>query len=536
MIGLSISVFGRYSPLTELIKFHDFVSARSFLEASRDAVFVISDEKIEYVNETAAKLLGFERNDDIIGRWSCEFISPEDRRAQYKPAGKTTPFRYELKFRRKDGTDVDVENQISIIEYDGRPASLVFSRDISERKFFEAKLDAVHKHAIELRNVETLEEVAKSTVNTLKESLGFENVGFGVVEKNLLSFKEFSVKSTVRELPVDGSGITVRAVNTGETQLVADVRRDEAFVPSNDLDRPETLSEIAVPIKIGCEVFGVINVESSDVNAFDENDRKLLETLAQHVASKIATIIEKQKLQKSLKELESKNHELDEYTYAVSHDLKAPLRSIQAFCNLLLDASDKLDEAEVDYLNRISNASARMKQLIEDLLVLSRVNRKYLDIESVDLNRLVEHIKMDLEALIKEKKAEIIFSELPTISCHNIWIQQLFSNLISNGIKFNRSVSPKIWIGFEEHYDYYQFSIKDNGIGIEERDFPRIFKLFQRLHSEDEYPGTGAGLTICKKIVESYGGEIWLESKPGLGSMFYFTLLRAALNREAEIP
>jgi PAS domain S-box-containing protein len=521
--------------LTELIKFHDFVSARSFLEASRDAVFVISDEKIEYVNEMAAKLLGFERNDDIVGRWSCEFISPEDRRAQYKPAGKTTPFRYELKFRRKDGTDVDVENQISIIEYNGRPASLVFSRDISERKFFEAKLDAVHKHAIELRNVRTIDDVAKSTVSTLNENLGFENVGFGFVEGNQLSFKEFSMKSTVRELPVDGSGITVRAVNTGETQLVADVRRDEAFISSNDLDRPETLSEIAVPIKIGYDVFGVINVESSDLNAFDENDRKLLETLAQHVASKIATITEKQKLQQSLRELESKNRELDEYTYAVSHDLKAPLRSIQAFCNLLLsNASEKLDDDETDYLNRINNASTRMKQLIEDLLVLSQVNRKYLDVESLDLNRLVEQIEMDLEALIKEKKAEVVFSDLPTIKCHRIWIQQLFTNLISNGIKFNESVDPKIWIDFEEHYDYHQFSIKDNGIGIEEKDFPRIFQLFQRLHTEDEYPGTGAGLTICKKIVESYGGEIRLESKPGLGSTFYFTLSKSAFSDEGE--
>ena len=522
--------------MTELIKFHDFTTARTFLEASRDAVFVISDEKIEYVNEMAAKLLGFERAEDIVGRWSCEFISPEDRRAQYKPAGKTTPFRYELKFQRKDGTNVDVENQISLIEYDGRPASLVFCRDISERKLFEAKLDAVHKHAIELRNVETLEEVAQSTVNTLNESLGFNQVGFGIVEGDTLSFKEFSVSSTVKGLPLDGSGITIRAVNTGETQVVSDVRRDESFVASNSHEQPETLSELAVPIKIGSETFGVLNVESSELDAFDENDRKLLETLAQHVAYKISTIIEKEKLQRSLRELESKNQELDEYTYAVSHDLKAPLRSIQAFSELLLSDTSKLDTDAIDYVTRINNASSRMKRLIEDLLVLSRVNRKYLDVESVDLNRLIEQIEMDLEALIREKNAEILYSELPTISCHRVWIQQLFSNLVSNGLKFNRSTNPKVWIGSEEHYDYYQFSIKDNGIGIDEKNFPRIFKLFQRLHSEDEFPGTGAGLTICKKIVESYGGKIWLESKPGLGSTFYFTLSRSAFDGGGMTP
>jgi len=213
----------------------------------------------------------------------------------------------------------------------------------------------------------------------------------------------------------------------------------------------------------------------------------------------------------------------------VSHDLKAPLRNIQAFFELLLkEAYNKLDETALDYLNRINDSTLRMNKLIDDLLVLSRVNRKYLEVELVDLNRLIDQIKIDQEVLIEEKKAEILFNKLPTINCHKVWIQQLFSNLISNGIKFNRSANPTIWIGFEEHYDYYQFSIKDNDIGIEKEYYEKIFKLFQRLHSETEYPGTGAGLTICKKIVESYGGNIWIESKPCLGSTFYFTIPKSA--------
>jgi light-regulated signal transduction histidine kinase (bacteriophytochrome) len=123
-----------------------------------------------------------------------------------------------------------------------------------------------------------------------------------------------------------------------------------------------------------------------------------------------------------------------------------------------------------------------------------------------------------------------VSDDLPTIISQRIWIRQLFTNLISNGLKFNDSPEPKIWITHEDHYDHYVFSVKDNGIGIKEQDRERIFQLFQRLHTQEEYPGTGAGLTICKKIVESNGGRIWVESKVGVGSTFYFTIPKRELD------
>jgi len=518
--------------LVELVQFPNLETAKQFLEASRDAVFIIFDEKIEYVNDRAVKLLGFSEASEIIGKWSCEFISQDDKNVQYRPAGKSTPFRYELKFRRKDGTTVDVENQISIIEYDGKPSSLVFSRDITERKLFEAKLDAIHRHAVKMGEIETLEEIVKSTVQILQVELGFDFVGFGVVEGDMLYFKETS-DTKVMKLPLDGKGITVRAVNTGETQFLLDTRKDQDFVSSRILSEPKNLSEISVPVKVNDEVFGVINVESDKLNAFDENDKKLLETLAMHIASSITVIREKEMLRKSLEDLGNLNRELDEYTYIVSHDLKAPLRSIQAFAEFLSnDASSKLNEEEREYLLRVIRASKRMEELIEDLLMLSRVNRKFLEVELIDLNEMIKGIETDLEALIVEKGAKVIYDDLPKIEGHRIWLQQLFSNLISNSLKFNKSSTPKIRIGFEDHYDYYLFHVKDNGIGIEEKDYEKIFKLFQRLHTTEEYPGTGAGLTICKKIVESYGGKIWVESRRGAGSTFYFTIPKNGIRKE----
>ncbi|MDH5771427.1 MAG: ATP-binding protein, partial [Candidatus Bathyarchaeota archaeon] len=312
---------------------------------------------------------------------------------------------------------------------------------------------------------------------------------------------------------------------TSEVQFVPDMRKEQDFTSSQIIGDPIILSKLCAPIKVNSTVIGVINIESERLNAFDENDKKILETLAEHVASSYAIILEKEKLRKSLRELENLNRELDEYTYIVSHDLKAPLRSIQAFSEFLLDSAiSKLDDDEKDYLEKVIGASKRMTELIEDLLLLSRVNRKFLDVELVDLNEMIKEIEVDLQSLISEKGAEVLCDDLPKINGHRVWLKQLFSNLINNGLKFNESSTPMIHVGFEEHYNYYIFNVKDNGIGIEEEDYENIFKLFQRLHPQDKYPGTGAGLTICKKIVESYGGRIWLESRHGLGSTFYFTI------------
>ncbi len=225
--------------------------------------------------------------------------------------------------------------------------------------------------------------------------------------------------------------------------------------------------------------------------------------------------------------------ELDDYTFAVSHDLKAPLRTIDSFSSFLLDDySDILDDTGKEYLIRINSAIERMKTLIEDLLTISRVGRKFTEFEFVNLNKLIGEIEDDHKTLILEKDCEIILSELPIIKTQRIWIKQVFSNLVSNGLKFNQSKNPKIWIKHEEQEESHLFSVKDNGIGIEKRHEEKIFSLFQRLHTQEEYPGSGAGLTICKKIVESLGGKIWFESEIDKGTTFFFTLLKENIKPE----
>lgn len=231
------------------------------------------------------------------------------------------------------------------------------------------------------------------------------------------------------------------------------------------------------------------------------------------------------KLRDTLKDLEETNRELDDYTYAVSHDLKAPLRTIKSFGTFLLeDYSDGFDEEGQMYLRRIMDATTHMKDLIEDLLTLSRVGRMDVEDEFIDVNNIIDLIRLDLGSQLKETGGEIYATNMPTMKIQKIWMRQLLFNLISNGLKFTKSEIPKVWVNCYESPIEYSFSVRDNGIGIEEKYQDKIFKIFERLHKPEEYSGTGAGLTICKKIVDTLGGKIWIDSKLGKGSTFFFTI------------
>jgi len=230
-------------------------------------------------------------------------------------------------------------------------------------------------------------------------------------------------------------------------------------------------------------------------------------------------------VKKYTKELERVNRDLEDFTSTVSHDLRAPLRSIQAFSMLLMeDYTDVLDETGRDYLNKVKEAVERMSMQIEDLLTLSRVGRKFIEVETVDMDELLEEIKTDLSARIEGRGGEVVVGKLPPISTQRVWMKELFTNLIDNGLKFNRADKPRVEVGCEEREQDYLFRVRDNGIGIGEKYQANIFNLFERLHSQSEYEGTGAGLAICKKIVEELGGALWVESKTGEGSTFFFTI------------
>lgn len=239
-------------------------------------------------------------------------------------------------------------------------------------------------------------------------------------------------------------------------------------------------------------------------------------------------ITEKEKLERDLlektKRLQESNQRLEEFTYHVSHDLKEPLRTVEAFSEFLLeDYSQKLDQEGKEYLTSMKKQAVRMKDLINDLLKLSRIGRKSQVFEQVDMDEVLQEVTKNLEFSLEEVELSIK-GDLPTIQASKTLTTELLSNLISNGIKYNDKQRKRIEVGGNEENSRYLFYVKDNGIGIDERYLDKIFELFERLNPRQSPNGTGAGLAICKRIVEEHGGKIWVDSSKGEGSTFYFTI------------
>ncbi len=236
-----------------------------------------------------------------------------------------------------------------------------------------------------------------------------------------------------------------------------------------------------------------------------------------------ASVEEKKRL------LEESNRELDSFVYTVSHDLKAPLRGIAAFADFLKqDYFDKLDAQGKDYITRIYVGANRMKQLIEDLLTLSRISRIKNPYEDVDVNELVRSIIDRVEYIIKENKVEMkVAKDLPVMRCDRIKMAEVFLNLITNAIKFsskNKEAIPRVEIGYTDKDIVHEFYVRDNGIGIDKKYHKEIFGIFKRLHKQEEYEGSGAGLSIVKKVIDDHGGAVWVRSEPGKGAAFFFTI------------
>jgi light-regulated signal transduction histidine kinase (bacteriophytochrome) len=255
--------------------------------------------------------------------------------------------------------------------------------------------------------------------------------------------------------------------------------------------------------------------------AFDEMTENLKKTTASR--DELAAEIERRK--KLEAELKRSNQDLEQFAYVASHDLQEPLRMVSSYTQLLGQRyRDQLDDKAKKFIDYAVDGAVRMQELINDLLAYSRVTTRGGEFSDIDSSKALAQALTNLRTAITETRAEITNDELPEVSADASQLARVFQNLISNAIKYRGPDDLRIHVSAYERENEWIFSVTDNSMGIDPKHQERIFTIFQRLHSQQEYSGTGMGLSMCKRIVERHGGDIWVESEPGKGATFYFTL------------
>lgn len=289
---------------------------------------------------------------------------------------------------------------------------------------------------------------------------------------------------------------------------------------------------MAAPITAGEKRIGVLRAHSTRPLLFADDDLALLQVLARQAAVILETRLllvraeaARAKLAEQAEDLHRSNEELQQFAYVASHDLQEPLRMVASYVQLLARRyQGKLDQDADEFIGFAVEGARRMQTLINDLLSYSRVGTRGRALEPIEVDSILDAVLSDLRLAIADADATVTRDPLPSIVADPTQLHQLLQNLIGNALRFRRDEPPRIHVGARREDDVWVFSVCDNGIGIEPQYFDRIFVIFQRLHGRADYPGTGIGLAIAKKIVERHGGRIWVESKPGQGTTFFFTM------------
>ena len=452
-------------------------------------------------------------------------------------SGEIKMYTMEKRYVHKQGHTVWILLTVSLVhDSQGKPLYFISQiQDITERKRAEralneslAQLSQKSKHESVISDVTRsihssikLDEVLENTVQSIHKHLTeAESIAVYIVEGNIAKLRahaglaEWFVER-VKEIPRP-RGVTWKTVIEGCQNYCQDTANDNTIGPAGR--ELGIKSYASMPIRYKEKTIGTINIVSKKIESFKPDDLKLLEIIARQIEVAVYNA-------KQAEELERSNKELEQFAYIASHDLKEPLRMVSSYLQLLERRyKDKLDQDANEFIEYAVEGAKRMQSLINDLLMFSRITTRGEHFKSASLEAALGNAVSNLEIAIEESGAVVTHDPLPDMEVDISQITQLFQNLIGNGIKYRDGDLPRIHIGAEEKNGVWLFSVKDNGIGIDPKYFERIFVIFQRLHTRDKYEGTGMGLAMCKKIVERHNGHIWVESEPGKGSVFYFTM------------
>jgi PAS domain S-box-containing protein len=505
--------------------------------------------KVLQVNSEFERLTGIKKADAIGKEFPYEWLLDEEM-SRYvlwiKELREKKSLRdFDIHWKSTGGRMISVSMNTTLL-YNAlnRPVAMMnMARDITERKSLEEvnrlqfeRLRVLYELSRTLTSLLKISEIAEAVYRHLVEVLPFDAFYIDLYDETTGTVRNVICYDTIDNVKVkipSESGETPLRPGTGITKVIDAKKsllenRDKnskgaSLYPFGDKER-RSLSLLYVPMFSRDKTIGVLSMQSYTANLYKESHIRLLENFA----NLAAIALEKAKLyeetiSKSI-QLQNRNKELDDFTYVVSHDLKEPLITVEGYSRVLLkDHVQERNSAASEYIQSIIQSCARMKGLIDDLLVLSRVSRFTELTEVVSLNDVLSEVLDDLKFSIQEKHVAITLpAQAASYHCNPTQIKLVLRNLISNAIKFNKNDKPFVKITFEDSNKQVLCSIQDNGIGIEKRFFDKIFVIFQRLNPENE--GSGAGLAIVKKIVELYQGQIWLESQIGKGTTFYFSL------------
>ena len=472
---------------------------RRILETANEGFWVMDRlHTTELVNKKMADMLGYDV-EEIVGKRVEDFIFADDiwnheMKMAYRHQGQTAS--YERRFRRKDGTTLwALVSATAIVDENGHfNGSFAMLTDITERKFAEQKLQESEERYRKL--VEFLPKMIGVHVKqkwVYMNPAGVELIGarhekelLGREVKEIVSPEFWDVvRSRVEKIEMEGT-------STPEIQQKF-IRLDGGIID---------VSVAGVPIDFQGES-GVL-VFAEDISARKRADEEL---------------------RRSHDELKRSNTELEQFAYVASHDLQEPLRMVSTYMQFIERRyKGQLDADADDFIGYAVDGAKRMRMLIRDLLEYSRVGTHGKTFGPVDCETLLDRVLNHLQLLIEDNGATVTHDQLPIVTGDGDQMARVFQNLINNALKFRTDDPPSIHITVEPNDNDWQFSVSDNGIGLEPQYADRIFVIFQRLHSNAEYPGTGIGLAICKKIVERHGGRIWVRSKQGEGATFIFTI------------
>ena len=503
-------------------------------------------------NQTFCDMVGYTR-DQLLDRPLSELTHPDDYGVgagfrDQLTRGVMKSATGEKRFVHKDGSIIWVQRTMSIVTDDAGKPQYVISivENISKRKQVERRQMIEHAVTLLLADARSIAEAIPRVIQIMCETLGYAYGARWVLDPtehvlrsteswciSELAVDEFRRRSTSAvETPGKRGGLNRAVWATAAPVWIADVVQESTLKRRESAQQAGLRSAFAFPILVGGEFYGVMEFFGREVRPRDETILEIARTLGHQIGQFIAR---KQaeaalheandQLTRKAQQLTRSNAELEQFAYVASHDLQEPLRMIASYTQLILRRyGDRFDGDAREFMDFIVDGATRMKQLIEDLLAYSRVGTHGKEFRPTDSGAALQKALANLRAAIESTAGTVTYDPLPTVHADEFQLVQLFQNLIGNALKFKGAQTPRIHISAEDQADTWTFAVRDNGIGIDAEYFDRIFMVFQRLHSRTEYPGTGIGLAICKKVVDRHGGRIWIESKAGLGSTFWFTV------------